>query len=103
MNELDYRLKFALPVQDQKRVYIRGIINGIAEVILDVHGLKCKEAKKMINNLLNIVRQKIKLIVIHGFHGGTAIRDMLPRIANKHIIDVKNDEYNTGKTYILAA
>ena len=50
---------------------------GIPKVRVDVHGLTVGEAKVFVLNVVNVVRETVALEVIHGFHRGTAIRDML--------------------------
>ncbi len=103
MNDLKYRVEFALPIGEKYRATVKIDENGMYVVTLDVHGLKCTQAKKIINNLLNAVRQKIRLIVIHGFNHGTAIKEMLPTLQNNHIVNLQLDELNPGKTFITAA
>ena len=103
MNDFIYRINFTLPADDKERVTIQGTEKGLTDVVLDVHGLKCSQARKIINNMLNISRQKFRLVVIHGFHGGTAIKDMIPEMHNEHIIDIQKNRTNPGMTYILAA
>ena len=103
MEDLKYRVDFALPIGEKKRVSYRVNVDGYMEVILDVHGLKCRQAKRIINNILNGVMQRIHLTIIHGFNHGTAIREMLPKMENSHIVDMQLDNNNPGKTTILAA
>ena len=51
--------------------------DGKWSIVIDVHGLTVQEAKKMLKNLINILRIGVQIVVIHGYHGGTAIRDMI--------------------------
>lgn len=74
------------------------------EIIADVHGMKCFQAKRFLNNILNMASYKIKLTVIHGYNHGTAIKDMISNgLGNSHIIQTYNDEKNIGRTFIIAA
>lgn len=43
------------------------------QIIVDVHGIKCSQARRFINNIINSIRESFKLIIIHGYNHGTAI------------------------------
>ncbi len=97
------RLSIILTKDELKRLTLNQNKNGI-ELIADVHGMKCFQAKRFINNILNLSNQKMKLTVIHGFHHGTAIKDMIKNgLENRHIINIYNDQKNIGRTFIIAA
>lgn len=75
---------------------------NIETIKVDVHGLKCASAKRFINNIINLIMDAFKLIVIHGFNHGTAIRDMLRGNFFNHKVEnlfciVEND----GVTYLV--
>lgn len=103
MNELKFRVEFILPVNERNRVTYQKNTNGQTEIVLDLHGLSCREARHMIINLLNILRQKVHIILIHGYNHGTAIKEMLPTIRNEHIASIQPDSYNAGRTHLLTA
>jgi len=45
---------------------------------VDIHGMTVMEAKKELTNLLNKCDKNTKEIdVLHGFHGGTALRNLV--------------------------
>lgn len=70
-------------------------------IIADVHGMSCFQAKRFINNLINIIREKFRLIVIHGYNHGTAIKDMLTdSFINMHVVSKHVDPKNQGVTYM---
>ncbi|HOO28432.1 MAG TPA: hypothetical protein PLU43_08200 [Lachnospiraceae bacterium] len=56
---------------------------GIIE--LDLHGLRCEEAKKKIDSTLNLSKGVYIIRLIHGYHGGTGIKRMVL------------EEYNYGR------
>lgn len=73
-------------------------------IIADVHGMKCRQARRFLNNIINAVRQPFRLEVIHGYVHGTAIKEMLDRnFDNVHIIEHHSDPCNYGVTYISLA
>jgi hypothetical protein len=53
-------------------------MTGMGIVEIDLHGCRAEEAKKRIDAaLLNVSPSVYRLRLIHGFHGGTAIRSMI--------------------------
>lgn len=73
-------------------------------VIADVHGLKCHQAKRFINNIVNIIHSSFRLMVIHGYTHGTAIKDMLQQnFHNQHVQELFPDYRNQGVTHIIIA
>lgn len=73
-------------------------------VIADVHGLKCYQAKRFINNIINLIHSAFKLIIIHGYTHGTAIKDMLQsHFYNPHILELFPDFQNQGVTHMIIA
>ena len=68
---------------------------------VDLHGKNKREAKKLLNNIINTIRHPFKMEVIHGYNHGTALKEMLytetinPRITSKEALF-----YNMGKTIV---
>lgn len=103
MNNTTSRLSLILTKDEMNRLNIKEE-KGETKIIADVHGMSVNKAKKFINNIINVVRTKLELIVVHGYNHGTAIKDMLANVyTNSHITDKYQDEYNKGVTHILAA
>ena len=75
--------------------------NGEREISVDLHQLTVKQAQKLMKNLIAIDREGCTMRVIHGYHGGTAIRSMVnndldsPKIKSRHIL-----ENNPGQTIL---
>ncbi|MCD7949392.1 MAG: Smr/MutS family protein [Erysipelotrichaceae bacterium] len=52
---------------------------------VDVHGLTQSEAKTRIMQILNSTDKNVYMIrIIHGYHHGTALRNMIRRNFRKH-------------------
>lgn len=102
MKGLDERILFCVPKNDSWRIRITDGYT-LPEIVLDCHGFTRPEAERAITNILNIIRENILLVVIHGFHSGTVIRDMLLRLDNRHIVSRIEIENNPGMTWITAA
>lgn len=99
--KVENRLKTVLSESDMKRLIIKDRDTDI-EMTVDVHGLKCNQAKRFLNNIINLVQGSFRMVVIHGFNHGTAIRDMLfTGIDNPHIASKCIDANNPGRTYMV--
>ena len=88
------------PAEDFRRLtYVQS--SGEDVVSVDVHGMKCWQAKQFINNIINLSNRPFHLTVIHGYNHGTAIKDMVRNhLDNKRIMDRAADQFNLGITYL---
>ena len=51
----------------------------------DIHGMRVAEAKRQLELLLSRADKSIReVVVIHGYHGGTVLRDMVRREYGAH-------------------
>ena len=78
MSQTDYmdKLKIFLTANDRDRISIEETTDGILAKI-DVHGLTCLEAKRIINSLIACCRIAFTLEVNHGYNSGTSIKQMI--------------------------
>ena len=97
------RLAFIFSVEELRRINV-SVNKKRMMVVVDVHGLKTYEAKRFINNIINVIKTEFTLIVIHGYNHGTAIKDMLNGcFSNNHVKEKFGDSSNPGITYLLVA
>ena len=75
---------------------------GKVTIFIDVHGLKVREARRLIKNVISLNREKNDICVIHGFNHGTAIKEMISEedFGNVTKKEVKG---NKGRTLLLCA
>lgn len=98
------RLGMVLTNEELSRISVQEKRTGKARIIADVHGMTCREARRFINNIINLVRIPFQLIIIHGYNHGTAIKDMLANdFNNDHICGRFPDPRNQGVTHLLIA
>lgn len=98
------RLKMVLTQSEMNRIKISESRSGKIRITADVHGMKCYEARRFINNIINIVRTAFQLVIIHGYNHGTAIKEMLAQnFTNDHICEQFPDPRNHGVTHMLIA
>lgn len=54
-------------------------------VRLDLHGMTCYQAQAAIDAVLRRAGGSVyRVELIHGYHGGTELRDMIRRVYGKH-------------------
>ena len=75
----------------------------VEKVVLDVHGLTCREAIRFINNVVNLTRGESTVEVIHGYRRGTKIKDSLRQRFSNPKISIMPDQWNLGVTYLRPA
>ena len=98
------RLKMVLTQSEMNRIKISESRSGKIRITADVHGMKCYEARRFINNIINIVRIAFQLVIIHGYNHGTAIKEMLAQnFSNDHIYEQFPDPRNQVVTHMLIA
>ena len=75
--------------------------NGKSVVTVDVHGLTVKEARRLLLNLIAIDKEGCDVKVIHGYHHGTAIKEMIQNdLPNPRVIEKTEPLYNPGATVL---
>jgi len=75
--------------------------SGIVE--LDIHGLDKVQAKNYIDMMLKKTSRSVyRLRIIHGYHGGTELKNMIRGVYKNHP-KVKRIEYglNQGETDLI--
>ena len=98
------RLQTILTHEELSRVSVSEYSQLSPLVILDVHHMKCHCAKRLINNIINVINNNCQLIIIHGYNGGTAIKEMLlNNFNNNHILNKYTNPNNYGVTYMTIA
>ena len=95
------RLRLILSADELDRLTISEIAGNIT-IVIDVHGMKCSQARRFINNIINLIRTAFEMVVIHGYNHGMAIKNMLAnQFRNEHISSKYQDENNQGITHIV--
>jgi hypothetical protein len=71
-------------------------------LIIDFHGLSLKDAHEIINEILDSASEEIgRIMVIHGFHRGHSIKDMIQKSLSHAKIKKKTyDSRNPGRTFL---
>jgi hypothetical protein len=101
MAEKTLRTRFGMILTNEEltRLILTITSAGDVTVSADVHGMTCKEAKEFLKKLITLIRGPFHLIVIHGFHRGTSIRDMVRReCLSEKVAETKVCEWNDGVT-----
>lgn len=99
MNRDIKRLKMVLPEREFER--IEESEDGF---IVDVHEFHRAETKRMINNMINIIKTPCVITVIHGYNRGTVLLQMIRTdMVNPKIKKISTVEYNHGVTFLEVA
>ena len=96
MNDDMNRLNMILTAEDMNRIQ-----EYPDRMSLDLHGKTKKEAKRLLNNVINIIRHPFTMEVIHGYNHGTVLKDMIfEEVINPRIVSKNVPSYNIGETYL---
>lgn len=103
-NNITEKFKLIFTSEDFGRITFSETTSGERLITVDTHGMKCSQARRFINNVINLVHAAFHLVVIHGYNHGTAIKDMLAdNFENPHITNQYPDPRNLGATHMLLA
>ncbi len=68
---------------------------------VDLHGLKVAEAKRLLLNIMAVNRAGYDICAIHGYHHGTAIKEMIQtRLYNQGMVRREVVKNNLGRTFL---
>ena len=99
-NELKQNLTFVIYGDDRWRISIADS-KGRPSICYDAHGQTVKAAKRNIHNIIAMARGGLELCVIHGYNGGTAIRNMLQNeMLSSRVTSKICPSHNPGRTWI---
>lgn len=70
-------------------------------ITLDLHGKNTYQAKIAIDTTLRNSRGVYRLHIIHGFHGGTILRDMIEDTYTSHLKVLRLQRVNDGATDLV--
>lgn len=91
IGEIAYRMAFLLPEGSKRYLEAEEDDSERVHITVDLHGLSVLEARRLLNNIIAMIRRPFLLEIIHGYHHGTAIRDMIytdfdnPKVISRHI------------------
>ncbi len=95
------KLRFIMTIEQLGRLS-KGIENK--EVIIDLHGLSCKEADRMIDNIIALNQNNdFTLTTIHGYIHGIDIKKMIIHKYNSRVIKKMSPANNPGMTILTVA
>ncbi|MBO5551569.1 MAG: hypothetical protein J5966_06395 [Lachnospiraceae bacterium] len=99
---MNTKAKISLVLTEAERERI-GKNSTEGKLTIDLHGMKVKEAKRFINNLIAINREKQKITCIHGFNHGTALKGLITGLDNPRIKNRFSPGENPGITVLVIA
>ncbi len=70
-------------------------------IVVDLHGLTVKSAKRLLNNIIVLNNDRLDICAVHGFHHGTAIKEMIEREFNgSRTAKINEQDRNKGRTIL---
>ncbi len=97
------KIMFLFSKEDVLRIS-EEIVNGRRLIVVDMHGMKAKVAKKFLNNLISLNTEGYDMCIIHGYNHGTAIKEIVHNeLTNDRIKEKKVYGNNLGRTYLKIA
>ena len=78
--------------------------DNVPALTVDLHGLKVKEAKRLLGNLMALNREGCDIRVIHGYLHGMAIKNMIyDTLENPRLTEKQRVKGNYGMTVLKMA
>lgn len=94
------RMSFIISGNEFYRVKIEER-NDIQYVIVDLHGMSCREANRIVRSIIAMFLFPFVLVLIHGYNSGTALKEMIRNsVANPRIQSKQSPSENPGITYV---
>lgn len=100
MSEQAKKFEFVFSGDDMRRF---SVVDG--DLYVDVHGLTCPKAQRLIKNTIALLRSESVIIyVIHGYNHGHAIKEMLrnTRLSRRNY-QAQYVDWNPGMTKLVIA
>ena len=73
-------------------------------VVIDLHYLTCRDAEKLVKNVIALTDGSFTMELIHGYNSGTKIKELLyTSEISSRIKDRKSPGYNLGVTQLTIA
>ena len=75
------------------------------ELLIDVHGMNCRQAMMFLKNVIALIRGSVTLNVIHGYNHGQAIKNMCMHSEkiSERIVKTESLPWNPGVTKFIIA
>lgn len=99
MSEQVKRFELIFSRDDMQRF---SIVNE--ELHVDVHGLTCLKAKRLLKNTIALLRDNATVYVNHGYNHGHAIKEMLRNTKlSRRTYQIQHVNWNPGMTRLIVA
>lgn len=94
------RMTFLMFGEDLCRVEIYEE-DGEKTIKIDLHGLRKKNAERLINNVIAMYRFSFRLVLIHGYNHGTVLKELIwNEYKNERVQRKYSHLGNLGITYL---
>ena len=95
------RLAIVLPLEMESKISVNCDENGHILVVMDLHGLSKREAKRITKNVILVMRGSFTLALIHGYNNGTVLKEYIHNeLRNARIQKRYCKAWNPGETFL---
>jgi len=102
--EIMERMGFVLHGEYLRRVRVYCNEEDETVISVDLHGMCRESAQKSLNNIIAIIRSPFILDVIHGYNGGTVIKELIYNdLKSPKIKGHSSPNWNPGETLLQIA
>ena len=103
-DEIMERMTFVLHGEYLQRVKVFTNEEDETVIKVDLHGMCRENALKSLSNIIAIIRFPFILDVIHGYNGGTVIKEMIcGDLKSPKITEHRSPAWNPGETLMRIA
>ncbi len=102
MNIVKTKLEFIFTTDWMNRITFPE--TGDDKITIDLHCLSCKEAEKLVKDVIAVTKGPFKIELIHGYNSGTALKETIynHKISGR-ISKRTSPGYNLGVTELIIA
>ena len=102
--EIMERMSFVMHGEYLRRVRVFDNENDEMVIKVDLHGMCRESAQKALSNIIAIIRSPFILDVIHGYNGGTVIKELICNdLKSPKIKGHRSPNWNPGETLLQIA
>ncbi len=102
--EIMERMGYVLHGEYLQRVRVFDNENAETVIKVDLHGMCRESAQKSLSNIIAIIRSPFILDVIHGYNGGTVIKELICNdLKSTKIKGHRSPNWNPGETLLQIA
>ena len=99
--QIEYGISFLLFGDNNNRATVEMDQYGKFVITVDLHGCSVRQAKKIINGIIALIREPFTFAIIHGYIHGMAIKEYIHNeFCNTRVVEKYCFSHNPGETFL---